>query len=147
MKISSKKKIENLGEKWSKKRSFSPFFSYRPIGQPNTGTEYSAVFCRIFDRIFGIGRTLICTAWKNEKFTALSPINHIKISWNQLFSNSFCKNVASTKFLSKCVRVNFCYVSTYFHTVIWRQNWKITGLCSWDEISTSALQSDSSMYL
>ena len=37
-------------------------------------------------------------------------IKSLKILWNQLFRNSFCKNVTSTKFLSKCVRVNFCFI-------------------------------------
>ena len=43
-------------------------------------------------------------------------LSHQKnISWNQLFSNYFSKNVAFTEFSKKSARVNFCN----FHTVEW----------------------------
>ena len=46
-----------ISAKIDQKPQFSPFLPYRPIGSFGRifGTEYSAVFCRIF----GIGRTLL----------------------------------------------------------------------------------------
>ena len=43
-------------QKMAKICEFSPFFGYRRIGHLGRifGTEYSADFCRIFGRIFGI---------------------------------------------------------------------------------------------
>ena len=45
---------------WVKNGHFCAIFRYRRIGRLGRifGTEYSAVFDRIFGRIFGIGRTL-----------------------------------------------------------------------------------------
>ena len=69
-----------------------------------------------FDEIFSVREnfsffytvsSIICTVWKNKKFSLTE-----KISSNQLFSNFVTKTIAFTKFLQKSVRDNFCN----FHT-------------------------------